>query len=291
MDITIKPKLLSGKVTAIPSKSQAHRLLICAAFSNGHTSLYCPATNQDIEATAKCLSEMGANILRTDIGYEIDPVADVPESTEINCNESGSTLRFILPVAGALGISTTIHMAGRLPQRPLSPMWEELERMGCTLTRPTATTIHISGKLRPGEYTIAGDVSSQFITGLLFAMALIDGESKLNIVGKIESRPYIDMTLQALQAFGVNAHDFKLAGCRPFQTPGILSVEGDWSNGAFFLAAKALGSNVDVTGLSATSAQGDRVCADLLKELDNNILIDASDIPDLVPILSVVAAS
>lgn len=292
MDITIYPKKLSGSVTAIPSKSQAHRLLICAAFSDRSTVLYCPSTNQDIEATADCLRALGADITRTETGYRILPVRNIPKETVLNCRESGSTLRFMLPIAGALGVKTIFKMEGRLPQRPLSPLWEEMERMGCTLSRPTADTIQLQGKLNAGEYRIDGSVSSQYITGLLFAMALLDGESKLRITGKIESRPYIDLTRKALATFGINTEDFYIISSRPFHSPGELKVEGDWSNGAFFLAAKALGNAIEITGLDPESVQGDRVCAGILADMDiSSVSIDAADIPDLVPILAVAAGT
>ena len=173
MDLTIQPRRLSGVVEAIPSKSQAHRLLICAAFSDRPTELICPSTNQDIEATAACLCSLGAKITRTNNGYHVIPATQIPKTAVLNCNESGSTLRFMLPIAGALGVDTVFELAGRLPYRPLSPLWEELERMGCCLSRPTENTIHLQGRLQPGKYTIDGSVSSQFITGLLYATALM----------------------------------------------------------------------------------------------------------------------
>lgn len=290
MDITIYPGKLQGTVKAIPSKSQAHRLLICAAFADQQTQLHCPQTNQDIEATADCLNALGANILRTEDGYLVNPVLTIPKQATLNCRESGSTLRFMLPIAGTLGVDATFQMAGRLPSRPLSPLWEEMERMGCSLTRPTSDTIRCTGKLKPGSYTIDGGVSSQFITGLLFATALMDGESQLTITGKLESKPYIDMTQLALAAFGVSTENYSIVGRLPFQSPGQITVEGDWSNAAFFLAAKEMKNPLEVTNLSRTSPQGDRAIADLVMQLKQHCTISAADIPDLVPILSVLAA-
>ena len=190
MDITIWPQKLQGTVAAIPSKSQAHRLLICAAFSDGETILQCSETNRDIEATADCLRALGADIVRTADGYRILPIRRLPESAVLNCCESGSTLRFMLPIAGALGVDALFQMEGRLPCRPLSPLWEEMERMGCKLSRPGETTIRCTGKLKTGNYSIDGSVSSQFVTGLLFALSLIGGDSHLEITGKIESKPW-----------------------------------------------------------------------------------------------------
>ncbi|MDO5545707.1 MAG: 3-phosphoshikimate 1-carboxyvinyltransferase [Eubacteriales bacterium] len=288
MDITIHPRSLRGDVTVIPSKSQAHRLLICAAFADGTTILNCPETNRDMDATAGCLNALGANIVKTQTGYTVAPVQKIPEKAELYVHDSGSTLRFMLPVAGALGVDATFLMEGRLPQRPLSPMWEEMERMGCTLTRPTADTIRCTEKLRPGHYRIDGSVSSQYITGLLLALSLLDSPSRLEITGHVESRPYIQMTKDAVSQFGA---DPECPGTRRFHSPGNLTVEGDWSNGAFFLAANALGSDLNIRGLRQDSSQGDRAAAELLPKLLESIqVIDAGDIPDLVPILSVAAA-
>lgn len=291
MDITVYPRKLNGRVTAIPSKSQAHRLLICAAFADKPTQLLCPETNRDIEATAVCLTALGASITRTESGYHISPIIRCPKTAVLDCCDSGSTLRFLLPVAGALGIDTTFRLSGRLPQRPLSPLWEEMERMGCTLTRPTPDSLRCQGKLKSGCYSIDGGVSSQFVTGLLLAAALLPGASQITLTGKVESLPYIQMTQQALSLFGVDTGNYTVPGGQHFRSPDTITVEGDWSNGAFFLAASALGSNVEVQNLSSDSAQGDRAAAYLLPKLESFTEISAADIPDLVPILSVVAAA
>ena len=277
MDITIQPTKLQGPVEVIPSKSQAHRLLICAAFADRPTTICCRETSRDMEATADCLRALGAKIDRESFGYCVEPIREIPKAALLPCRDSGSTLRFLLPVVGALGVDATFQMEGRLPQRPLSPLWEELERMGCSLSRPTGDTIRCCGKLQPGHYTIAGNISSQFISGLLFAHMLMEG-CTLEITGKPESAPYIELTRQSIAKF-------------PLKGSPVITVEGDWSNGAFWLAANALGSKLYVAALRQDSAQGDRVCADLLPRLPEHITIDASDIPDLVPILAVVAAA
>ena len=289
MDITIYPKKLSGTLQIIPSKSQAHRLLICATFSDKPTKLICPATNRDIEATANCLNAIGAQISRTDDGYLVVPVSSVSRQAVLDCGESGSTLRFMLPIAGALGVDATFQMAGRLPERPLSPLWEELQRMGCTLSRPTENSINCTGRLRAGAYYIDGGVSSQFITGLLFALALLPGESQLQVTGSVESKPYIEMTQQALKLFGADATDKRFNGRVHFRSPGTVFVEGDWSNGAFFLGANALGNHITLEGLNSHSAQGDRAAVEWIERLREDITVSGKDIPDLIPILSVVA--
>ena len=278
MDITIQPNKLQGTLEVIPSKSQAHRLLICAAFADRPTTICCRTTNRDIEATVECLRALGAKIHRESFGFHVEPVREIPKNALLPCRDSGSTLRFLLPVVGALGVDATFQMEGRLPQRPLSPLWEELERMGCTLSRPTAGNIRICGKLRPGAYSIPGNVSSQFVSGLMFAQMLMENCS-LEVTGKVESAPYMEMTRRALALFPKR------------HSPGYLEVEGDWSNGAFWLAANDLGSALYVAGLREDSPQGDRVCAELLPGLTAHQTIDAADIPDLVPILSVMAAA
>ena len=291
MDICITPKKLYGNINAIPSKSQAHRMLICAAFSDQPTTLICPETNRDIEATANCLTALGAGITWLSNGYRVKPIEEVPFRASLPCQDSGSTLRFLLPIAGALGVDTVFQMTGRLPQRPLTPLWEEMERMGCTLTRPTADTIRCTGRLRSGEYAINGTVSSQFISGLLFALSLLPGQSRLQVLGKLESAPYVSMTLAAMERFGISCNDYCFPGNGRFHSPGTVTVEGDWSNAAFFLAAQALGSPIQVGNLNPDSPQGDRACARLLPELKDNLTISAADIPDLVPILAVTAAA
>lgn len=288
MDITLSPRILRGDVTVIPSKSMAHRLLICAAFADKPTQLQCAQSNRDIDATAQCLRALGADIIRTETGFTVFPVKELPAQTILPCCESGSTLRFLLPIAGALGVTATFRMEGRLPQRPLSPLWEEMERMGCRLSRPTSDTILCEGKLRPGTYSISGSVSSQYITGLLFALSLLDSPSRLEITGKIESAPYIRMTRDVLSLFGVNP---EVPGGGILHSPGFVTVEGDWSNGAFWLAAVELDCLLNVQGLSETSSQGDRAVMEILPQLRAGCpTVSAADIPDLVPILSVVAS-
>ena len=291
MNLTIFPGKLSGSLCAIPSKSQAHRILICAAFADAPSVVQCAATNQDIEATAGCMRSLGAQIQRTAHGYHIIPIQTIPDTAVLDCGESGSTLRFLLPVCAALGIDTVFQMSGRLPMRPLSPLWEELERMGCHLTRPTESTIRCQGQLISGAYSISGQVSSQFITGLMFALALLTGKSTLTITGTLESKPYVDLTRQVISLFGMSLDSFPFDGNTVFHTPGTIAVEGDWSNAAFFLTAQALGNPVNVSGLSPQSVQGDRAVVEILNQMDQHCTVDGRDIPDLIPILAVAATA
>ena len=278
MDINLQPRKLAGKLTAPPSKSIAHRMLICAAFSDKPTTLLCPDTNDDIDATTDCLRALGADIQRIENAFHVTPVRSIPREAHLNCRESGSTLRFLLPIVGALGVKASIKMEGGLPRRPLAPLWEEMQRMGCKLSRPAEDTIFCEGRLLPGAYSIAGDISSQFISGLMMALPLIHGESSLEITGNTASLPYVEMTKHVQQLFS-QAHSQTYA------------VEGDWSSAAFWLAANALGCNITVAGLTPSSPQGDSAIAYLLPQLKGNVTICAKDIPDLIPVLSVVAAA
>lgn len=290
MDITIQPSKLSGTVQAIPSKSQAHRFLICAAFSDGPTTILCPETNQDMDATAECLTALGATVRKTDTGYSVIPPERIPAQAQLPCHDSGSTLRFLLPITGALGVDATFLLEGRLPQRPLSPLWEEMERMGCRLSRPTENTIRCQGTLRSGQYRIEGSVSSQFVTGLMLALPLLPNDSRITIQGNLESKPYVDMTRDAMKLFGVTVSDAHIPGNRRYRSPGVLTVEGDWSNAAFFLTAQALGNPVTVVNLNPNSLQGDKAISTLLPSFKSNVTISAAQIPDLIPILAVAAA-
>lgn len=291
MNLTIIPHKLAGTVQAISSKSQIHRLLICSALADGETHLICREPGADIDATAGCLQALGADILPTPDGYRIFPIRSLPKTAVLDCGESGSTLRFLLPITAALGVEATFRMSGRLPCRPLSPLGEEMERMGCRLSRPQSDSILCRGKLIPGDYTIDGGVSSQYITGLLFAASVLPGDSRIHITGDLESKPYLAMTQQAMAQFGIHTEGLRIAGGQHYHSPGTISAEGDWSNAACFLAAAALGCDVSVTGLDPQSHQGDRAAAMLLPLLRENRTIHAADIPDLIPILSVVAAA
>ncbi len=266
MDVTVRPGLLSGTVQAPPSKSCAHRVLICAALSDRPTDVVCGTVGADVQATIACLQALGASITKTATGYHVEPIAHIPEKALLPCGESGSTLRFLLPVAGALGVEASFQMEGRLPQRPLSPLWEEMQRMGCRLSRPTTSSVLCTGKLLPGEYRLEGTVSSQFISGLLFAQLINPGISVITS-GQLQSRPYVELTEHMIAKKSTH-------------------VEGDWSNAAFFLGANALGSQVDITGLSPASIQGDRAVTALLTQT----VVSAKDVPDLIPILAVAAA-
>ncbi len=294
MRVTLSPRPLRGVIRAIPSKSQAHRLLICAALADKPTRIACGSLSKDIEATADCLRALGADIDYSGGVFTVRPISSCPEMVELDVGESGSTLRFLLPVVCALGKGARIKMHGRLPERPLSPLWEELERCGAVLSKPRRDILEVRGNLREKRFSIAANVSSQYISGLLFALPILGG-GEIELLGDIESAGYIEMTLRALRAFGADikyenrCYSLDKGG---LSSPGEAAVEGDWSNGAFWLAANALGGGgIALTGLDADSPQGDRAVTEAAAAIQKgDAVIDARDIPDLVPVLAVLAS-
>lgn len=327
MDMRISPGRLSGSVRAVSSKSDMHRALICAAFSDRKTSISCNVLSKDIEATARCLKAMGAEISHNgDVGeftvYPIkiraDKKADPEDSksiaeakaeprrtqeeiVELDCGESGSTLRFILPVAAAIGGVFHVTGEGKLPERPLGPLITELSRHGISFSSDKLP-LYMEGKLSGNDFEIAGNISSQFITGLLLAFPLTETKTEtraeLRLTTKLESEAYVDISLSVMRSFGVYAEkgksSFRLNTTgEGYISPGRYIVDGDWSNGAMWLCADfAEGNNIEVTGLRNDSPQGDRQVSDILKRMKNEELltIDVSGIPDLVPALAAAAA-
>ena len=311
MTVTIQPGAISGTIRAIPSKSAAHRLLICAALADKPTHVFCEKESQDIAATVRCLQSLGASIWQEGGAYRVVPIQreKIPQPCTLDCGESGSTLRFLVPVVCALGVTATFKMAGRLAQRPMEPLATQLREHGCTIThKPEEDRMEVSGQLTPGTFTIPGNVSSQFITGLLFALPLLAEKSTLVVEGELESKDYVDMTLSALQTFGVTppqAGGAWTISPAVFQSPGTLQVEGDWSNAAPWLCMGVLGgTGITVEGMDPNSLQGDKGVCQVLARMGGQIsgisakpgtlaptLIDARNIPDLVPVLSAVAAA
>ena len=317
----IEPAPLGGTLRqVIASKSQAHRLLICAALADRPTRLRNIPPSRDAEATCRCLRALGA-----DMTHEADAVTVFPlglgqaGSPLLDCGESGSTLRFLLPVAAALEADCAFTGQGKLSQRPLEPLYSELAAHGAVLSPEGAFPLRCRGKLRGGAYRLAGNVSSQFISGLLLALPLLEEDSEIHILGSLESAPYVDMTLCALESFGIvweqlaprateESRVYRFSAGQRFRSPGNLSVEADWSGAAFFLAAGALSEKgITCLGLNPDSPQGDRRILSLLTAFGadvktdgtsvscryaplHGIDVDAADIPDLVPVLSAVAA-
>ena len=318
----IEPSPLSGTVAAIPSKSMAHRMFILSALCSGITDVACHALSEDITATLRCLKALGAPAMATTTGLRMVPVTvgGTKRSPKLDVGESGSTLRFLLPVIAALGCDTTITGHGRLSKRPLAPLDEQLAQHGVTLSKAGAFPLTMTGKLTAGTFELPGNVSSQYTSGLLMAAPLLDGDVTVLVQEPVESRGYIDLTIQALDAFGVKVRQervqadgqrfLKLTVARDEQlvSPGNCIVEGDWSNAAFWLAAGAMGQEpLTVSGLNAQSKQGDRAVMAALSLMGARMgrttglvgatrdslrgrTIDVSGIPDLVPPLAAVAS-
>lgn len=324
MDAIVEPRPLSGSIEAIASKSEAHRALICAAFAKGTTDIHCRTSSADIDATARCLRALGCGITPTRRGFRVVPVsADaVRHDATLDCGESGSTLRFLLPIAGALGSDSDLVGHGRLAQRPLSPLYEEMVAAGCELSEQGSFPLHVGGAMRPGSFELPGNVSSQFVTGLLLAAPLMDDEVRVRVSEPIQSRPYIDITIRTMAAFGVEVAQeteedeagerhtvFVVPRGSAYRSPGLITVEGDWSNAAVWLAAGAIGRGpVTVKGLDLASPQGDRAVLAALSLFGARVVrgrdvvavtpghlkgatVDVSSIPDLVPALAAVAAN
>lgn len=295
MNVTIKPSVASGTIKAPPSKSCAHRLLICAALAKGESVIDNIGTNDDIIATISCLKDLGAKFEINEnkakvIGIEKKYKKD---SLSLYCNESGSTLRFLIPLS--LVFSKTVSFGGsdRLLERPQSVFEELFKEKGCYLKKDENTLV-AGGELKSGIYKIPGDVSSQFLTGLLFTLPLLDGDSEIVLTTSLQSAPYVDITLDVLSKFGVvinRVNDcFYLEGNQKY-LPQNLYVEGDWSNAAFLEAFNLIGGNVTLNGMNEESFQGDKVYRKFFDELKKGTpTIDITDCPDLGPVLISCAA-
>lgn len=297
--VTIRPKGLEGCVTVPPSKSQAHRLLLCAALARGESEVGNVAFSQDIRATLNCMEALGAQWKEIEPGLlrisGISGRAWEGELPHMDCGESGSTLRFLIPIALAVAGGGIFTGRGRLMQRPQKPYFDLFDEKGIEYEQREDTLI-VRGKLAPGEYRLPGNVSSQFFTGLLFALSLLGGESTVVSTTKLESSEYIDMTVEAMARAGVDVRlgeDKKTYYIDPVQYhPFMGEVEGDWSQAGFWYAAKALGNAVEPEGMRTGSVQGDRVVAEHFLALtgEGDVTIDVSGCPDLVPPLAVMAA-
>ncbi|MBQ4081941.1 MAG: 3-phosphoshikimate 1-carboxyvinyltransferase [Clostridia bacterium] len=293
MNLRITPRRLQGSLPAISSKSHAHRLLICAALCQEPTFIEINLFSQDLLATIDCIKALGCDAQLQDGGVLIVP-QKVPTSKQFDCRESGSTLRFMLPVAAALGGGSFMG-AGRLPNRPLDDLLDAMSEHGVA-SNARSLPLTLTGQLQSGEYYVAGNVSSQYITGLLLALPLLWGDSRLHLTTALCSAGYVALTLDALRAFGIRIEamedGFFIAGDQTFRSPERICCEGDWSNSAFWKTAEFLGTEVYVSGLKENSSQKDRLIVSVLEEMkqERDLTFSVSDIPDLVPIISVAAA-
>lgn len=307
---------LAGRLTVPSSKSAAHRVLICSALADRQTTVRCVGAGDDIHATAGCLRALGVRLKENGDSFSLTPLRIMPHVEGrplMDCGESGSTLRFMLPVTAALGISSTFIGRGRLPERPLSPLYEQMTLHGVSMSQNGIMPLTVDGRLKGGDFTLDAGVSSQFVSGLLMAFPLTGSDCRLELTGKKESTPYIDLTVSVMRRFGVSVEDYgngyRVAEGQRYVSPGESFVEGDWSGAAFWLAAACAGSGViECYGLDYfDSVQGDRIIVDILREMGgrvevdgmsviaypsdlHGVEVDCSNIPDLVPALAVAAS-
>lgn len=307
----LAPSCLQGTVHIPPSKSQAHRAILCAAMAKGESIIEPVAASKDMEATLRVVQSLGVAVRRDGARLTIDgSKLFSAHSALIDCGESGSTLRFAIPIAAVGGMDTTFIGQGLLPQRPLGAYLDLLPRHGVPCASKGGLPLQIEGQLTPGVFSLPGNVSSQYITGLLLALPLLEGDSEIVLTTPLESAGYVDMTLDVMASFGVTAEKtaagYRVPGKQTYCAHSY-QVEGDWSQAAFFLTAGALNGAVTLTGLHENSLQGDQAIVSVLKQMGarieetqagifvqkcilHAIETDVSQIPDLVPVLAVACA-
>ena len=296
--VVIRPGKLAGAVTPPPSKSQAHRLIIAAALARGESRLENVDLSQDIRATLSCMEALGARWSLKDRTLAVQGFGGAAQLDgrlpRFDCGESGSTLRFLIPIALAAAGGGVFTGHGRLMQRPQKPYFDLFRRKGIFWEQRDGG-LTVRGRLTPGEYALPGDVSSQFITGLLYALPLVEGESAVTLTTPLESRDYVSMTLQALDQFGVSVQEtasgYRLSGPQAYVgTDG--AVETDWSQAAFWYGTNLLGGQVEILNLNRSSAQGDMRVVPYSRQLarPGDVELDVSQCPDLVPPLAAMAA-
>lgn len=304
MDIKITPKKLRGKVTVPSSKSVAHRMIIAASLADGKSTITNLSPSVDILTTMNCMRELGAKIDfegDTAVIEGIKRTKNVPDKAVLDCHESGSTLRFLIPVACALGVNAEFLGSGALPKRPITAFLDELPKHGVKYDLSKAEDgytlpCNFFGKAISGEYKIDGGVSSQFVTGLMFQLPLLVGDSEIVLTSPLQSKPYVDITIGVLRNFGCEISETERGyfvkgdqSLKPFSG----AVEGDYSQAAFFRVANSLGSELEILGLTENSLQGDKKIMKICDSFDQSggepFEIDCSDIPDLVPVLTVLA--
>ena len=298
----IKANKLVGEVSLPPSKSILHRYIIGSSLAKGISKIENISFSDDIIATIEAMKKLGANIEKKDNYLLIDGSKTFDKeylnNSEIDCNESGSTLRFLFPLSIVKENKVLFKGKGKLLKRPLSPYFENFDKYQIKYSHINENEILLDGVLKSGEYQIDGNISSQFITGLLFSLPLLNGNSKVIIKGKLESSSYIDITLDCLSKFGVKIinnsyQEFIIEGNQTYKS-GNFEVEADYSQVAFFLVANSIGSDIKINGLNVNSLQGDKKIVDFISEIDNwnkneKLILDGSETPDIIPILSLKA--
>ena len=301
----IKADKLVGEVSPPPSKSILHRYIIGSSLAKGISKIENISFSNDIIATIEAMKKLGAKIEKKDNYLLIDGSKTFDKeylnnNSEIDCNESGSTLRFLFPLSIVKENKILFKGKGKLFKRPLNPYFENFDKYQIKYSHINENEILLDGVLKGGEYQIDGNISSQFITGLLFSLPLLNGNSKVIIKGKLESSSYIDITLDCLSKFGVKIinnsyQEFIIEGNQTYKS-GNYKVEADYSQVAFFLVANSIGSDIKINGLNSNSLQGDKKIIDFVSEIDNwnkneKLILDGSETPDIIPILSLKACT
>ncbi len=298
----IKADKLIGELSPPPSKSVLHRYIIASSLAKGISKIENISFSEDIIATIEAMKKIGAKIEKKDNYLLIDgsdTFKNLNENIEIDCNESGSTLRFLFPLSIVKENKVLFKGRGKLFKRPMTPYFENFEKFKIKHSYIDENAILLEGQLKAGIYEIDGNISSQFITGLLFSLPLLEGESKITINGKLESSNYIDISLDCLSKFGIKIinnsyQEFIIEGNQSYKV-GNYRTEADYSQAAFFLVANAIGSKIKINDLSEDSLQGDKKIIDYISEIDNwnskdTLVLDGSETPDIIPILSLKAA-
>ena len=300
----IKADKLVGEVSPPPSKSILHRYIIGSSLAKGISKIENISFSDDIMATIEAMKKLGANIEKKDNYLLIDGSKTFDKeylnNSEIDCNESGSTLRFLFPLSIVKENKVLFKGKGKLFKRPLSPYFENFDKYQIKYSHINENVILLDGVLKSGEYQIDGNISSQFITGLLFSLPLLNGNSKVIVKGKLESSSYIDITLDCLNKFGIKIinnsyQEFIIEGNQTYKS-GNYEVEADYSQVAFFLVANSIGSDIKINGLNSNSLQGDKKIIDFVSKIDNwnkneKLILDGSETPDIIPILSLKACT
>lgn len=311
--VMINPSNLSGKVEVPTSKSACHRAVICAGLSNGTSNISNVVFSEDVEATCDVMKNLGVRIKKEKNSLQIRGLEKLePINSNMDCSESGSTLRFLIPVGATTGEKLTFKGKGKLIERPLRCYYNIFDEQKLKYDNANGKLpLTIEGKLKPDEYKVRGDISSQFISGLMFALPLLDGDSKIIITTELESKPYVDLTMDMLKKYGIDIEnreykEFIIRGNQSYKSSDC-EVEGDFSQAAFWLAAGLLGNDIVCEGLDINSLQGDKAILNIIKSMNGKIsiegnkikavpsktkgtIIDASQCPDLVPILTSLAA-
>lgn len=312
MKVTIKPNTLNGQVNIPPSKSMSHRAIIAAALSEGHSVIENLLFSQDIKATCDAMQNFGIHINKYDNKIDVFSDGRVKAPVHpVDCHESGSTLRFLVPFGAIVDEPVVFEGRGKLTTRPLTPYFNIFDEQSIRYDYRNELPLVVEGELKPGKFEIPGDISSQFITGLMYVLPLLDGDSEIKITSPLESKGYIDLTLDVLNDFNINVENdnhevYRIKGNQKYMSKDY-RVEGDYSQAAFWIVAGLIGDQICLKDLKINSLQGDKEVIDIVKRMNGDLqiekdrvtvfksktkgtVIDGSQCPDIIPVMTVLAA-